>query len=58
LSLSGVVLSTVYQLVDLDYNTYIISDNLVEFPVDQTADLSKMMLGTSARDEPASNLSR
>ncbi|TFB06655.1 hypothetical protein CCMA1212_001253 [Trichoderma ghanense] len=33
LSLSGVVMSTVYRLFDLDYNIFVISDNVLELPV-------------------------
>ncbi|CAL5870127.1 uncharacterized protein PFLUO_LOCUS4362 [Penicillium psychrofluorescens] len=46
LSLSGVVMSTVYRLFDLDFNIYVIADNVLELPVDQNADVSKVMLGT------------
>ncbi|KAH8812156.1 cysteine hydrolase family protein [Xylogone sp. PMI_703] len=43
-SLSAVVMSTVYRLFDLDYNVYVIRDNVLELPVDQTATVSKVML--------------
>ncbi|CAM1510059.1 Fc.00g003940.m01.CDS01 [Cosmosporella sp. VM-42] len=36
LSLSGAVVSTIYRLFDLDYNIYVISDNVVEIPPAQT----------------------
>jgi hypothetical protein len=39
-------MSTIYRLFDLDYNIYVISDNVVELPVDQTAAFSKVMLDT------------
>ncbi|KAL7794827.1 Isochorismatase-like protein [Trichoderma afarasin] len=35
LSLSGVVMSTVYRLFDLDYNIIVIKDNVLEMPVSQ-----------------------
>ncbi|KAK4066761.1 Isochorismatase domain-containing protein [Trichoderma simmonsii] len=35
LSLSGVVMSTVYRLFDLDYNIIVIRDNVLEMPVYQ-----------------------
>lgn len=44
LSLSGVVMSTVYQLFDLDYHIYIIKDCVIEVPPSQTAEVSKVML--------------
>ncbi|KAF4540248.1 hypothetical protein BFW01_g8016 [Lasiodiplodia theobromae] len=46
LSLSGVVMSTVYRLFDLDYNIYVISDNVLELPPDEHTDVSKVMLET------------
>ena len=36
-------MSTIYRLFDLDYNIYVISDNVLELPVDQTQDVSKVM---------------
>lgn len=39
-------MSTVYRLFDLDFNIYVIADNVLELPVDQNADVSKVMLGT------------
>ncbi|KAL7933177.1 Isochorismatase-like protein [Trichoderma chlorosporum] len=44
LSLSGVVMSTVYRLFDLDYNIYIISDNVLELPVSQHEQFSAVFL--------------
>lgn len=44
MTLSGVVMSTIYRLFDLDYNIYVIEDNVVELPVDQTAEFKKVML--------------
>lgn len=38
-------MSTVYHLFDLDFNVYIISDNVIELPVEQTAEFSNIMLG-------------
>lgn len=29
---TGVILSTVYRLIDLDYNVYVITDNVIETP--------------------------
>ncbi|GME23459.1 hypothetical protein GTA08_BOTSDO13253 [Neofusicoccum parvum] len=46
LSLSGVVMSTVYRLFDLDYSIYVISDNVLDLPLDHDAEVSKVMLGT------------
>lgn len=37
-------MSTIYRLFDLDYSIYVISDNVVELPVDQTEVFSKVML--------------
>jgi hypothetical protein len=45
LSLSGVVMSTVYRLFDLDYNIYVIEDNVLELPPGQTVDFKKVLLG-------------
>lgn len=39
-------MSTIYRLFDLDYNIYVIADNVVELPVDQTAEFKKVMLDT------------
>jgi len=44
LTLSGVVMSTIYRLFDLDYNIYVIRDNVLELPVDQTPAFSEVML--------------
>ncbi|RAH50657.1 cysteine hydrolase family protein [Aspergillus brunneoviolaceus CBS 621.78] len=44
LSLSGVVMATIYRLFDLDYDVYVIRDNVLELPVDQTAAFSSVML--------------
>ncbi|KAI1472168.1 Isochorismatase hydrolase [Daldinia caldariorum] len=46
LSLSGVVMSTIYRLFDLDYNIYVISDNVLELPLDQHQEYSRVMLGS------------
>ncbi|PWY91607.1 cysteine hydrolase family protein [Aspergillus sclerotioniger CBS 115572] len=45
LSLSGVVMATIYRLFDLDFDVYVIGDNVLELPVDQTAAFSSVMLG-------------
>lgn len=44
LSLSGVVMATVYRLFDLDYNVYVIRDNVLELPVEQTAEVAHVMM--------------
>ncbi|KAL4756243.1 Isochorismatase-like protein [Aspergillus foveolatus] len=44
LSLSGVVLATVYTLFDLDYNVYVIRDNVLELPVEQTGEVAHVMM--------------
>ena len=44
LSLSGVVLSTVYRLYDLDYNIYVIADNVLELPTEHHTLYSKVIL--------------
>ncbi|KAI9046187.1 cysteine hydrolase [Aspergillus affinis] len=46
LTLSGVVMSTIYRLFDLDFNIYVITDNVLELPVDQNKAFSKVMLET------------
>ncbi|KAI0105381.1 cysteine hydrolase family protein [Hypoxylon sp. NC0597] len=46
LSLSGVVMSTVYRLFDLDYHIYVISDNVLELPTDHHENCAKVMLDT------------
>ena len=46
LTLSGVVMSTVYRFFDLDFNIYVITDNVLELPVDQNEAFSKVMLET------------
>ncbi|PNP57564.1 hypothetical protein THARTR1_02562 [Trichoderma harzianum] len=44
LSLSGVVMSTVYRLFDLDYKIIVISDNVLEMPVSQHEQFSAVYL--------------
>ena len=45
MSLSGVVMATVYRLFDLDFNIFVIRDNVVELPVDQQdKEFSKVLL--------------
>ncbi|OBT67286.1 hypothetical protein VE03_02623 [Pseudogymnoascus sp. 23342-1-I1] len=44
LSLSGVVMATIHRLFDLDFNMYVIRDNVIEVPVDQNEAFSKVML--------------
>lgn len=46
MTLSGVVMSTIYRLFDLDYNIYVIGDNVLELPVDHNAEFKKVMLDT------------
>ncbi|KAL7949346.1 Isochorismatase-like protein [Trichoderma barbatum] len=46
LSLSGVVMSTIYRLFDLDYNIYVISDNVLELPVSHHQQFSAVFLGS------------
>jgi hypothetical protein len=42
--LSGVVMSTVYRLFDLDYNIYVISDNVVDLPLERSKVLLDVVL--------------
>ncbi|KAH8429870.1 cysteine hydrolase [Aspergillus melleus] len=46
LSLSGVVMATVYRLFDLDFNIFVISDNVLEVPPTQHSEVSKITLET------------
>ncbi|RFU78621.1 hypothetical protein TARUN_3591 [Trichoderma arundinaceum] len=46
LSLSGVVMSTVYRLFDLDYIIYVISDNVLELPASHHEKFSAVLLDT------------
>ena len=39
-------MSTVYRLFDLDYNIYVISDNVLELPLDHDPEFSQVMLDT------------
>lgn len=39
-------MATIYRLFDLDYNIYVIADNVVEVPADQHEAFSKVMLDT------------
>jgi hypothetical protein len=39
-----VVMSTVYRLFDLDYNIYVISDNVVELPLQPSKALLDLVL--------------
>lgn len=39
-------MSTIYHLFDKDYNIYVISDNVVELPLNETAEYSRVMLGS------------
>ncbi|OJJ56417.1 hypothetical protein ASPSYDRAFT_59731 [Aspergillus sydowii CBS 593.65] len=43
LTLSGVIMSTIYRLFDLDYDIYVIRDNVLDLPVDHTPAFSKVM---------------
>lgn len=38
------LMSTVYQLFDLDYHIYVIRDCVLEIPPSQTSEVSKVML--------------
>ncbi|KAL2787244.1 Isochorismatase-like protein [Aspergillus keveii] len=44
LTLTGVVMATVYRLFDLDYDVYVIRDNVLDIPVDDTEPVSRVML--------------
>ncbi|KAL3464798.1 Isochorismatase-like protein [Aspergillus heterothallicus] len=44
ITLSGVVMATVYRLFDLDYNVYVIRDNVIDLPVEDTERVSSVML--------------
>lgn len=37
-------MATIYRLFDLDFNMYVIRDNVIELPVSQNEALSKVML--------------
>jgi nicotinamidase-related amidase len=37
-------MATIYRLFDLDYNVYVIRDNVLELPIDQNAAVSHVML--------------
>ncbi|KAF0317816.1 hypothetical protein K4K61_010177 [Colletotrichum sp. SAR11_59] len=50
ITLSGVVMSTVYRLFDLDYDIYVISDNVMEFPADGSAELRRHLLRTQLKN--------
>jgi hypothetical protein len=39
-------MATVYRLFDLDYNIYVIADNVLDLPLDQNKAFSKVMLDT------------
>ncbi|RAH53683.1 cysteine hydrolase family protein [Aspergillus piperis CBS 112811] len=44
LTLSGVVMATIYRLFDLDYNVYVIRENVLELPVEQHSAFANVML--------------
>jgi nicotinamidase-related amidase len=46
LTLSGAVIATVYRLFDLDYNIYVIDDNVLDLPVSHNEAFSKVILGS------------
>ncbi|KAJ5924075.1 cysteine hydrolase family protein [Penicillium verhagenii] len=46
LSLTGVVMSTIYRLFDLDYNIFVIADSVLELPPSQHNEISRVILGT------------
>ncbi|KAF4835465.1 hypothetical protein CGCSCA4_v012590 [Colletotrichum siamense] len=50
ITLSGVVMSTVYRLFDLDYNIYVVSDNVMEFPGEGSAELRECLLTTQLKN--------
>ncbi|KAL0471354.1 hypothetical protein QR685DRAFT_201410 [Neurospora intermedia] len=55
LTLSGVVLSTVYRLFDLDYKVFVISNNVLDLPAGgHGSEVSQLVLKTLA---PAQNKS-
>lgn len=37
-------MATIYRLFDLDFNIYVIRDNVIEFPVDQNDEFAKVLL--------------
>lgn len=43
-------MSTVYRLFDLDYNIYVISGNVMEFPGDGSAELRECLLRTQLKN--------
>ncbi|KAF4818653.1 hypothetical protein CGCTS75_v011858 [Colletotrichum tropicale] len=50
ITLSGVVMSTVYRLFDLDYSIYVISDNVMESPGDGSAELKECLIRTQLKN--------
>ncbi|PWY71303.1 cysteine hydrolase family protein [Aspergillus eucalypticola CBS 122712] len=44
LTLSGVVMATIYRLFDLDYSIYVIRENVLELPVEQHSAFANVML--------------
>lgn len=46
MTLSGAVMSTVYHLLDLDYNIFVITDNVVELPTSHNTEFIKVMMDT------------
>lgn len=43
-------MSTVYRLLDLDYNIYVTSDNVMEFPGEGSAELRECLLTTQLKN--------
>lgn len=39
-------MATIYRLFDLDYNVYVIADNVLDLPVEHDEDISRVMLET------------
>ena len=39
-------MSTVYRLAELDYKIYVIADNVMELPAEDTSEVSRITLGT------------
>ncbi|KAL3487803.1 Isochorismatase-like protein [Aspergillus germanicus] len=44
LTLTGVVMATVYRLFDLDYDVYVIRDTVLDIPVEDTVSVSRVIL--------------
>ncbi|KAJ6000008.1 hypothetical protein N7481_000417 [Penicillium waksmanii] len=54
LSLSGVLMSTIYHLFELDYDIYVIEGNVLELPPSDTTELKRLFSSkASLQNEPA-----